>query len=224
MFTRILLILMMLSAFSMGQTQRRQRIAAGDPLAKVYKLLGTPVIEFPLKGKLVQEYKQCTITSRKGVVLSAIYKESAKPIEKPIEKKSAPSIHDLKILALKGNAEAQYTLAFCFQSGQIVEKDQDKAIGWYTKAALQGHMPSQHNLGFVYMTGQGVEKDYAEAYAWALLAAANDNDSLLTSLIHKLSEKQKRAGEIRAENILAEQRAKQADVKQEDPLETSTAG
>ncbi|MCK4564265.1 MAG: sel1 repeat family protein [Verrucomicrobia bacterium] len=195
----------------MGQQTRTKQITEGDPLSKVYKHLGTPTVEFPLKGKLVQKYRQCTVTSCDGVVLSVAYKATAKSIDEPIGKKPSPSIQHIKAMAEQGDAESQYILAYCLQSGQAIAQDYGKAIGWYTKAAVQGHMPSQHNLGFLYMTGEGVEQDYGEAYMWALMAESNGNDSLVTALIHKLSQKQKLEGELKAEQMQSKLHKKQAD-------------
>jgi len=210
MFTRILIIALILTSVAMGQRGNTRRITEGDLLSTVYKHLGTPVIEFPLKGKLVQEYRACTVVSRDGVVLSATYKATAKPIDEPIGEKPPLSIQEIKTLAEQGDAESQYLLAYCFQSGQVIAQNYAEAVSWYTKSALQGHLPSQHNLGFLYMTGEGVEQDYEEAYMWALLAASNGNDSLVIALTHKLSQEQKLAGEFRAEKMLSELHTQQA--------------
>ncbi len=40
--------------------------------------------------------------------------------------------------AEQGNAEAQYNLGFCYETGRGVDMDCNKAIGWYSKAAEQG--------------------------------------------------------------------------------------
>ena len=215
---------MILTSVAMGRQGSTKRITEGDLLSKVYENLGTPVIEFPLKGKLVQEYRVCTIISRDGVVLSATYKATVKPIDEPTGEKPPLSIQEIKTLAEQGDAESQYLLAYCFQSGQVVAQNHAEAIGWYTKAALQGHMPSQHNLGFLYMTGKGVEQDYEEAYMWALLAASNGNDALVVALAHKLSQEQKLAGESRAEKMLSELHTQQADSKHDAaPAATHTS-
>lgn len=204
MFTRTLLVSLLMASVAMAQRTGSMRIANGDPLSKVYQSLGTPTIEFPLHGKFIQEYSQCTITSCNGVVVSVVYKEEeAKPVDKPVVENRSPSIQDITAKAEKGDAESQYMLAYCFQFGQVVAQDHGKAIEWYTKAAMQGHMPSQHNLGYLYMSGRGVDRDYEEAYAWAVLAAGNGNKKLLKALRHQLTQEQKREGELRAERILS---------------------
>ena len=212
MFPKALLASLLLVTVAMARQAGTERITEGDPLSKVYQSLGDPTIEFPLKGKLVQEYSQCTIMSRDGVVFSVVYKENAaEPVDEPVEEKQSPTILDIKAKAERGDAESQYMLAYCLQFGKIIAQDYGKAVEWYTKAAMQGHMPSQHNLGVLYMTGKGVGKDYEEAYMWALLAAENGNDSLMKALEYKLTQEQKLAGELRAEQIQSGLHAKQVD-------------
>ena len=214
MFPKALLALLLLASVSMARQAGTKRITEGDTLSKVYQTLGDPTIEFPLKGKFVQEYSQCTIISRDGVVFSVVYKENAtEPVDEPVGEKQSPTFQDIKAMAEQGDAESQYMLAYCLQSGQVVAQDHGKALEWYTNAAMQGHMPSQHNLGVLYMTGKGVEQDYKEAYAWALLAAENGNDSLMKALGYKLSQEQKLAGELRAEQIQSGLHSPSADSK-----------
>lgn len=210
MFTRSLLVLLLMTSVAVARQAGSKRIVEGDPLSKVYRSLGTPTIEFPLKGKFVQKYSQCTITSRDGVVISAVYKENvAEPIDEPVEENHSPTIQDITAKAEQGDAESQYMLAYCLQSGQVITQDYGKAVEWYTKAAMQGHMPSQHNLGVLYMTGKGVGQDCEEAYVWALLAAGNGNESLMKALRYQLSKEQKLVGELRAEKIQSGLHAKQ---------------
>lgn len=203
MHYRILIASLLLAGFALGQESRPQRISKGDPLSKVYSQLGTPVVEFPLNGKLVQEYKQCTIISCNEVVLSANYKTTMEESEEPVEEKSPPTIQDIRTSAEQGDPESQFILAYCYQFGQFIAKDHSEAVAWYTRAALQGHASAQHNLGYLYMTGKGIEQDYEEAYKWALLAASNGNDALLKTLDYKLSPEQKEAGTRMAEEILS---------------------
>ena len=45
--------------------------------------------------------------------------------------------------AKKGDAQAQYNVALCYENGEEIEKDLVLAIQWYTKAAEQGHEPAK---------------------------------------------------------------------------------
>ena len=201
MFLRILLLLTVVALSAAAGPADAERIAAGDPLSKVYTTLGSPVLEYPLNGRLIQEYRQCTIISENKVVVSAQYKEVPSGTAKPVEKDRAPSIEEITELAERGDAESQYLLAYCYQFGMAVEQDDRAAIPWYRKAAMQGHMPSQHNLGIIYMNGKGIERDYVEAYTWALLAAESGNSSLMEVLDLKISESDRAIARKKAQQL-----------------------
>jgi TPR repeat protein len=211
---RILFMWLAMVTLTMGQAADPERISRGDPLTKVYTQLGTPVMEYPLDGTLVLEYAQGTIVASNNMVISAEYKPEAQSdgtAGDPREEDKAPTIDDIKQLAMQGDVESQYILAYCFQLGKAIEQDYDKAVAWYRKAAMQGHMASQHNLGFLYMSGRGVEKDLVESYMWALLAEENGNDTLRSALDHRLSEEQKLAGQMRAEHMRLQMQALKPD-------------
>ena len=194
-----------------------ERIAAGDPVERVYRTLGTPTLEFPLNGDLIQQYEHCTIVSRNGIVCSAEYRKTEKAAaEQAEEKPSSPSVSDVLVRAENGDPESQYLLAYNLQSGQVIEQDYAKAVQWYTRAAIQGYMPAQHNLGVLYMTGEGVAQDYEEAYVWALLAAENGNDSLMKAVRPRLSREQRQSGELRAKQILTGSDAEPPDTVRND--------
>ena len=42
----------------------------------------------------------------------------------------------------------------CYENGEGVRKDADKAVEWYRKAAAQGHASAQHSLGVCYTNGE----------------------------------------------------------------------
>ena len=204
MFVKTLPVLLLL-IFIPAAGFSAERIAVGDPIERVYNTLGTPTLEYPLNGNLIQQYEECTIVCRDGVVCSAVYRQPAKDkvAEKAEEEKSPPSVSEVLTRAEQGDPEAQYLLAYSLQLGEVVEQDYAKAVEWYTKAALQGHMPAQHNLGWLYMRGKGVAQNYQEAYVWAILAADNGNDTLINAMHEKLTQEQRQAAELRAQQILS---------------------
>ena len=65
--------------------------------------------------------------------------------------------------AVKGDAGSQFILGELYWIGQFVEKNEAKAIGWYTKAAEQGDAAAQFILGIHYANGDGVEKNPKKA-------------------------------------------------------------
>jgi hypothetical protein len=74
-------------------------------------------------------------------------------------------------LANNNVVEAQYGIAFMYESGWGVEKDFTQAFQWYERAASLGHAKSQYNLGILYMSGQGVDRDRETGRSWINKAA-----------------------------------------------------
>ena len=70
-----------------------------------------------------------------------------------------------------GDADAQHNLAYCYEYGDGVVQDIDKAIYWYKKAAEQEFVPAQVSLGNIYYYGEGVEQDDEKAMHWFTQAA-----------------------------------------------------
>jgi TPR repeat protein len=78
---------------------------------------------------------------------------------------------EYKAKAEQGDAEAQFSLGFCYDDGRGVAKNYAEAVKWYRKAAEQNFAPAQFNLGYCYANGQGVKKDEVEAVKWFTKAA-----------------------------------------------------
>lgn len=81
------------------------------------------------------------------------------------------SFEEVKRLAEKGYAEAQYWLGKMYGNGEGVKMDYAEAAKWWSKAAEQGHAEAQYWLGFMYECGSGVPKDESEAVKWYRKAA-----------------------------------------------------
>ena len=69
------------------------------------------------------------------------------------------------------NPKAQNTLGLMYDSGLGVEKDQKKAVEWFTRSAMNGNAVAQYNLALAYRYGEGVPKDDSKALEWYLKAA-----------------------------------------------------
>ena len=65
--------------------------------------------------------------------------------------------------AEQGDAEAQRVVGVYYDSGNVLERDYDKAIYWYTKAAKQGNFKSQYRLGIIYSK---IKPDIQKSYMW----------------------------------------------------------
>ena len=94
---------------------------------------------------------------------------------------SIDSIEDISLLieaGKRGSVAAQRHLGACFATGDwIGEKDEAKAIKWYTAAAEQGHAESQYDLGFMLLLGEGTDKNTLKGMEWLIKAAEQGNDS-----------------------------------------------
>ena len=87
----------------------------------------------------------------------------------------AKLFRELKDLAEKGDAGAQFKIGLMHYNGQGTVLDYSEAIKWFTKAALQGNPYAQHNAGYMYEKGEGTPQDYVEAAKWYRLAAEGGN-------------------------------------------------
>ncbi|MBS0318960.1 MAG: sel1 repeat family protein [Proteobacteria bacterium] len=78
----------------------------------------------------------------------------------------ATAAKELRPLAEKGDAEAQYRIGRMYEFGAGYPKDMAQAIAWYTKAGNQGHADAQQELGVIYALGDGVPKNDKLAATW----------------------------------------------------------
>lgn len=49
------------------------------------------------------------------------------------------NIESLQTLAEQGDVEAMYQIGNCYQNGEGVEQDIEKAVEWWQRAAKEGH-------------------------------------------------------------------------------------
>ena len=88
----------------------------------------------------------------------------------------ATALRELQPLAEQGDADAQSSLGWMYDTGRGVPKDRKTAVKWYKLAAEQGHAFAQGQLGLMYAWGRGVLKDYIYAHMWGNIAATNGNE------------------------------------------------
>ncbi len=83
----------------------------------------------------------------------------------------------LMTAADQGHMEAQYYVARIYDEGRDVEKNDEIAVDYCTKAAEQGHREAQYYLGLRYEEGRGIDKDEAQALVWLTKAAEENPDA-----------------------------------------------
>ncbi len=91
--------------------------------------------------------------------------------DKPKEEAMSEEVKTYLKLAEKGFSDGQYNLGVCYETGDGVRQDYEKAIFWYKKAADQGHAKAQYNLGVCIYNGNGTQSDHEEAVKFFLLSA-----------------------------------------------------
>lgn len=76
-----------------------------------------------------------------------------------------------------GSAAAAFNLGLCYENGEGVRQDYEKALRWYTKGAELGHMRAQCSAGVLCENGgEGeFEPRPEEAFGWYLKSAEQDN-------------------------------------------------
>ncbi len=111
--------------------------------------------------------------------LSAYKKANYKKAKKLFEK-----------AAKKGNAKAQYKLAYIYANFHTgLKKDQKKAMYWYEKAAKQNNGDAQADLAWIYGNGLGVKQDIKKSKR--LFKQACSNGSKLGCAFYKALNKKK---------------------------------
>ena len=78
--------------------------------------------------------------------------------------------------AEQGNADAQYSLGWCYYYGKGIAKNLQEAVNWYKKSAGQDNSDAQFQLGNCYAWGKGVGKDLREAFTWYMKAAEQNDE------------------------------------------------
>lgn len=84
--------------------------------------------------------------------------------------------------AKKGDPAAQMALGRAYARGDIVLKNNVKAVSWYQKAADQGYADGQLAMGDAYYHGRGVLQDDQQSTFWYQKAAAQNNAEAETRL------------------------------------------
>ena len=94
----------------------------------------------------------------------------------------ATALRELRYLAERGNADAQFRLGVMYEEGKGDIQDYAQALKWYVRAALQDDGDAQYNIGQMYYNGRGVAQDYAEAVKWYKLAVGNFSEAAMLRL------------------------------------------
>ncbi|MGB9203062.1 MAG: GAF domain-containing protein [Terriglobales bacterium] len=112
------------------------------------------------------------------------------------------SLADLRKLADRGDADAQWQIGVRYHNGDGVPHDDAQAMQWFHRAAEQGHVTAEATLGAYYWAGRGVPQDLSQAYFWSALALAQGDEnskSRLEGLASQMTRAQVSAARQKAE-------------------------
>jgi hypothetical protein len=84
----------------------------------------------------------------------------------------AAAAKELRPLAERGDAEAQYRVGLMYEFGKGFPQDQAQAMVWLGKSAAQGSPSAQTELGVIYANGDGVPQDAVKSVSWFRKAAS----------------------------------------------------
>ena len=103
-----------------------------------------------------------------GLGVAQDYEESIRWLQKAVQKKTGGVGYNLE----SGQLAVVYSkLGECFLFGKGVKEDQEKGLGFYSKAAELGYAEAEVQVGICYSEGWAVKKDMAEAVKWFEKAA-----------------------------------------------------
>ena len=117
---------------------------------------------------------------------------------------------DLRRLADRGDAYAQWMLGTRYHNGEGVPQDDAQAMRWFERAADQGYADAQATSGAYYWAGRGVPKDLVRAYFWSTLALHQGDSSMesrLQGLALQMTSAQVATAQAQADEWMRQRRA-----------------
>lgn len=176
----LLVALMMVTSVAMGQAKKRQRGVQQTTTSSQQPAQQTQQAVRIIQQRTMQSQQSVSNTppSSAGEIEKQEqynqYIEAAKAGDAVAEERVANShvfpskgyLYWLTRSAEHGYQGAQNVLAYCYNRGYGVEKDNQKAFYWWLKSAEQGNAASQSAVGDMYKDGKGTEKNEEKAYYW----------------------------------------------------------
>ena len=98
------------------------------------------------------------------------------------------AISQLRVLAAKGNTDAQVLLGDLYLTGKGVFKNGSLAGTWYQRAAEKGNALGQYKIAIIYLKGVHLPLDPKEAGKWLKKAAQQGHAGARETLVIRLGE------------------------------------
>lgn len=97
-----------------------------------------------------------------------------------VEEDDREAMRWLRSAAEKGHAYALCNMGEIYLYGEPslgIERNVEKALGYYTRSAERGCVQAQYQLGELYLGSKGVHPDYEKAFKWLIVAARDRKSS-----------------------------------------------
>jgi hypothetical protein len=146
-----------------------QRVLIWSAFAVVSFVLG--YLAGPLFNKYWVRAPQAAQSSPAEVAANVSPKPTAGPAPQ------AKPLAELRKLANRGDADAQWQMGVRYHNGEDVPQDDAQAVQWFLRAAEQGNVAAQATLGAYYWAGRGVPQSLSSAYFWSAIALAQGDDN-----------------------------------------------
>ena len=112
-----------------------------------------------------------------GPVIEQRWGHSPQASQRPSQSARPQSLAELRSLADRGDADAQWQMAVRYHNGEGVPQDDAQAMQWFQLAADQGNVAAQAALGAYYWAGRGVPEDLSKAYMWSTIALRGGDEN-----------------------------------------------
>jgi serine/threonine protein kinase/TPR repeat protein len=146
------------------------------PAAPPASILSPPAGTSPASAPAVQEIKPDPATNFSANRATVPGPTAKADFTAALERKDYDAAFTVgQPLAESGDRDAQFGLAWLYDKGFGVERNEERAAAWYQKAAEKGHLLAQLNVGDLYEAGAGVPQSYEQALKWYKRAAEQGN-------------------------------------------------
>jgi serine/threonine protein kinase/TPR repeat protein len=146
------------------------------PAAPPASILSPPAGTAPASAPAVQEIKPDPATNFSANRATVPGPTAKADFTAALERKDYDAAFALaQPLAESGDRDAQFGLAWLYDKGFGVDRNEERAAAWYQKAAEKGHLLAQLNVGDLYEAGAGVPQSYEQALKWYKRAAEQGN-------------------------------------------------
>lgn len=92
-----------------------------------------------------------------------------------LEDEADSAVRYLESAAQQNHAASLDLLGMLYATGEVVEKDPERAFGYFKQGAALGNTDAQYHLGMALNEGFGCTRNLTESFAWLRISARKDH-------------------------------------------------